>query len=64
MKLTKIGKITVVVLVVLSLIGLAFAIKALDDNVEKKAIAKCGGKNNIVKQYTSTAEVYYTCKEV
>lgn len=50
----------VIVVVVAIFIAL---LNVLDRSEEKKAIARCNGKENIVTKYTSQGDKYYVCKE-
>lgn len=59
MRLTKIGKVTVIILAVV-LIWLLLSIPTVME--KNKAIRTCGGKDRIEKRYTNDADVYYVCK--
>lgn len=38
-------------------------LNVLDKSEERKAIARCNGKENIVTKYTNQGDKYYVCKE-
>lgn len=49
-------------LCILAIVGCFWLLNLQDQHEEKRAIERCGGKDNIVERYTNQGDKYYTCK--
>ena len=46
----------------LAIVGCFKLLQLQDQNEYKRAVNRCGSKNNIVEHYTSQGDKYYSCK--
>ena len=51
------------ILLVVILIGSIKVLALVDESNYKKAIDNCGSQDNIITNYDSTGDKYYTCKK-